>query len=70
MFVCAQMLSHPTLCDPMDGIALQAPPSMEFFRQEDWSGLPFPPLGALSNLGIEPESPVTYALAGGFFIYH
>ena len=30
----------PTLCDPMD--LCQAPLSMEFSRQEYWSGLPFP----------------------------
>ena len=34
--------SCPTLCDPMDYIAHQAPQSMEFSRQEYWSGLPFP----------------------------
>ena len=33
--------SCPTLCDPMDCIAQQAPLSMEFSRQEYWSGLPF-----------------------------
>ena len=27
---------------------------MEFFRQEYWSGQPFPPPGDLPNLGIEP----------------
>ena len=33
--------SCPTLCDPIDG----SPPgslSLEFSRQEHWSGLPFP----------------------------
>ena len=39
--------------------------SMEFFRQECWSGLPFPPPGDLSNPEIETASP---ALAGGLFI--
>ena len=34
--------SCPTLCNPMDCKAYQAPPSMEFSRQEYWSGLPFP----------------------------
>ena len=29
---------------------------MEFSRPEYWSGLPFPPLGDLPNLGIEPMS--------------
>ena len=30
---------------------------MEFSRQEDWSGLPFPPPEDLLNLGIKPRSP-------------
>jgi len=30
---------------------------MEFFRQEYWSGLPFPSLGDLPNPGIKPGSP-------------
>ena len=34
----------------------QAPLSMEFFRQEYWSGLPFPSPGDLPNPGIEPRS--------------
>ena len=38
--------------------AYQAPPSMEFSRQEYWSGLPFPPPEDLPNPGIEPASPV------------
>ena len=37
--------SCPTLCDPMDSSLHQAPPSMGFSRQEDWSGLPFPSPG-------------------------
>ena len=35
----------------------QAPPSMEFSKQEYWSGLPFPSPGDLPNPGIEPGSP-------------
>ena len=38
-------------------VALQAPQSMEFSRQEYWSGLPFPSPGNLSNPRIEPRSP-------------
>ena len=34
-----------------------APLSMEFSRQDDWSGLPFPSPGDLPNPGIEPGSP-------------
>ena len=40
---------------------------MEFPGQEYGSGLPFPPPGDIPNPGIEPESPVSPALAGGFF---
>ena len=41
--------------------------SMEFSRQEYWSGLPFPSSGDLPDLGIEPASLVSPALAGRFF---
>ena len=30
---------------------------MGFYRQEYWSGLPFPSPGNLPNLGMEPMSP-------------
>ena len=39
-------------------IAPQTPLSMGFFRQEYWSGLPYPPPGDLPDPGIEAESPV------------
>ena len=42
----------------------QAPLSMGFTRQEDWSGLPFPPPEDLPNPGIKPASPEP---ADGFF---
>ena len=45
----------------------QAPLSMEFSKQEYWRGLPFPPPGDLPNPGIKLMSPVSPALAGGFF---
>ena len=48
-------------------IALQAPLSMGFPRQEYWSGLPFPSPGDLPDPGIQPASPTSSALAGGFF---
>ena len=48
-------------------IAHQDPLSMEFFRQEYWSGLPFPPPGDLPKAGIKPESPAFLALAGRSF---
>ena len=37
-------------------VAYQAPQSMEFSRQEYWSGFPFPSPGDLPNPGIEPRS--------------
>ena len=37
-------------------VACQAPLSMEFSRQEYWSGLPFPSLEDLPHPGIEPVS--------------
>ena len=40
---------------------------MDFSSQEYWSGLPFPPPGNLPDPGIEPPSPVSPALADGFF---
>ena len=36
-------------------------------RQEYWSGLPFPSPGNLPDPGIEPTTPGSPALAGGFF---
>ena len=48
-------------------VARQAPLSVEFSRQEYWSGLPFPPPGDLPNPGIKAASLVSPALAGGFF---
>ena len=38
-------------------IVRKSPLSMEFSRQEYWSGLPFPPPGDLLHLGIESMSP-------------
>ena len=35
-------LSHVRLFVTLRTVAYQAPPSMEFSRQEYWSGLPFP----------------------------
>ena len=41
--------------------------SMEFSRQEYWSGLPFPSPGDLSDPRIEPVTSVSPALASQFF---
>ena len=56
----------PTLCDPWT-IALQAPLSMGFPRQEYCSGLPLPSPGHLPDPGIKLTSPMSLALAGRFF---
>ena len=45
----------------------QAPLSMEFSKQEYWSGLPFTTPGDLPNPGIKPTSLVSPARAGRFF---
>ena len=47
--------SCPALCDPIDRIC-QAPLCMGFFRQEDWSGLPFLSPGDLPNPGVKSMS--------------
>ena len=66
MCVCSVAQSYLTLCDPMD-CSPQAPLSMGFSRQEYWTGLPSPPAGDLPHPEIKPTSPVSPALAGGFF---
>ena len=52
---------------PLWTVAHQFPLSMGFPRQEYWSGVPFLFPGDLPDPGIEPMSPVSPALAGGFF---
>ena len=49
-------LSRVQLFATLLTVALQAPLSMNFLRQEYWSGLPFPSPGDLPNSGIEPGS--------------
>ena len=48
-------------------VALQAPLSMGFSRQEDWSGLPGPPPGDLPHPGMASASLMSLALEGGLF---
>ena len=48
-------------------VACQAPLSMEFSRQEYWTGLPFSPPGDLPDPAMATASSVTPALAGRFF---
>ena len=44
-------------------VAHQAPLSMEFSRQECWSGLPFPRPGDLPDPGVEPSSLAVQAVS-------
>ena len=60
-----QLLSHVWLFTAPWTVAWQSPLSIGFFRQEYWTGLPFPPPGDLPNPGIQPGYPASPALAGG-----
>ena len=50
--------SHVQLLATQWTIALQAPLTMGFSKQEYWNGLPCPPPGDLPDPGIEPTSSV------------
>ena len=64
--MCVCVLSHvQLLVTPWTG-AHQASLSMEFFREEYWSGLPRPSPGDLPDPGVKPTSLVSPALAGRF----
>ena len=59
--------SCPTLLRP-GGLSHQVSLSMEFSKQEYWSGLPFSSPGDLPNPRTEPKSLLSPTLAGGSFI--
>ena len=59
--------SHVRLCAIPWIVAFQASLSMEFSRQEYWSGLPFPPPEDLPHPRIEHRSPTSPGLTSGFF---
>ena len=65
--LCVCALNHVQLFAIAGAVAHQAPLSMEFSRQEYWSGWPFPPPVDLPDPGIKSVSLVSPALAGGFF---
>ena len=52
----AQLVSHVQLFTTPWTATCQTPLSMEFSRQEYWSGLSFPPPGDLPHQGIKPIS--------------
>ena len=60
----SKLLSHVQLFETPWIVAPQASLSQGLFRQEYWSGLPFPSPGDLPDPLIEPTS---LALAGRFF---
>ena len=59
--VCSSSLIWARLFATPWTVAHQPPLSMEFSRQEYWSGLPCPTPGNLPNLGTEPGSPALQA---------
>ena len=60
--VAVKLLSRVRLFVTPGTVACQTPLSVGFSMQEYWSGLPF-----LPNPGMEPTSPLSPALVGGFF---
>ena len=68
MIACAQSFSLVQLFATSWTVAHQTPLSMGSYRQDYWSGLPFPLPGNLPDPGIKPTSLASPALAGRFFI--
>ena len=69
LFICAQSLCRIRhFATPWIITLFQAPLPMKFFRQEYWSGLPFPPLGDLPDPGVEPTSCIS--CIGRQVLYH
>ena len=60
-----KLFSHVRLFVTPWTVAYHAPPSVEFSRQEYWSGLPFPSPENLPHPEINPESPYNHSI---FFI--
>ena len=59
--VAVQLLTCVLLFATPQTAECQASLSMGFSRQEYWSGLPRPPPGDLSNLGLKPRPPTLQA---------
>ena len=64
--MCVCVLSRVRLFTTLWTLAHQAPLSMGFSRQEDWSGLPCPPPGDLADPGIKLE----VSWIGRWILYH
>ena len=66
----SESVSHSVMSHslrPQSTVVCQTPLSMEFSRQESWSGQPFPSPGNLPDPGVKPASLMSCALAGRFF---
>ena len=61
------VLSHVQLFVNPWTVPCHIPLSMESFRQDHWSGLPFPNPEDLPNPGIKPASLTSLTLAGNFY---
>ena len=62
--VCLQLLSREVVSDSFATpwtVACQTTLFMQLFKQEYWSGLPFPSSGDFPDPGIEPRSPALQA---------
>ena len=58
---CVQLFADPWI------VVQKALLSLEFSKQEYWSGLPFPALGDLPDPGMKPASLASPTLAGTFY---
>ena len=67
MCVCVHALSCFSCVRLFATVALQAPLSKGFSRQQYWSGLPWPLSGDLPDPGVKVASLMSPALADGFF---
>ena len=67
VYASAQSLSRVQFFVTPWTVAHQVPQSMEFSRQEHWSGLPFPTPGDTPNSGTELVFLVSPTLTGRFF---
>ena len=67
--VCSVSRSYPTIYNPLETTAQEAPLCMGYSWQEYWSMLPFPPPGDLPSPRIEPMSHVS-CIVGWFFTSH
>ena len=56
------LFNHAPLSATLWTVACQAPLSIEFSRQEHWSGLPCPLPGDLPDPGIKPASSASHVL--------